>query len=345
MPWMQCYTKSILDISRGNMKFEYEILGDDDLKNNNEVILFLTEFGNIFQQINYLKAVGTCLQFSIVKYHNEIIGMLPVVISKKAGLSAIHIPPYTHIFGPILLDKFVKYYEEIVYSLISQIRITPLIELKIELNGQDINVFNMLRAKVIAVQTYIIAKDNEFNTQNLHPSKRRYLTKLLQALNNGELILKSGSECNKELLLLQVATAKKSGFTPSIKTLESIMEALSDSQSYALLICTSDGTPLAGAYCPFDANFAYYVVNASIEHPDPLFNRANILSTYLAIQIAKERGLGFDFEGSNVPSIANYYKQMGGQPKLFYRIQIANNWIGKSVFVLKQIKSLKYTSD
>ena len=83
---------------------------------------FLEKYGTIFHKFDYLNAVGTdyyCIWASVDK--DSIIGALPIVITKKIGLRAYFIPPFTYQFGPVISDNYAKNKDEIVGLLLKNL--------------------------------------------------------------------------------------------------------------------------------------------------------------------------------------------------------------------------------
>lgn len=83
--------------------------------------------------------------------------------------------------------------------------------------------------------------------------------------------------------------------------------------------CSGDGTILSLAFLAKDEKSEYLLLGGNIpEHAS--------MQTYTAlvkkcIQIASERGLKFDFEGSMIQRINHSFREYGGTPKLYYRIR------------------------
>ncbi len=320
------------------MALRIEILNDKQAQAHEALNHFLKENATIFQQLEFLRAVGNDLHVAVAFEEDDIVGALPQLTTKKYGLRASHIPPYGYTYGPVLIPKRVKDEGAVVSQMLKGFKKQPLVEWQLALPDNDIINYNQLGASIMASQTHIFKYTPDFGQNFIHSSKRRYLKKLLKAMDNGDILLKEGPQCIEDLLWLQTETGKKSGFDASKKVLRKIMESLRDDQAYALVLYTPDGKALSGAYCPYDSFSAYHLVNASINHEDSLLNRSNILSTYLAIQKAMEQKLNFDFEGSNIPGVANYYRLMGGEPTLKYRIQIPFSLLGKTYFAAMRYK-------
>lgn len=95
-------------------------------------------------------------------------------------------------------------------------------------------------------------------------------------------------------------------------------------QSTILAVRHPNGDICAAAYLVWDSRRLYYLI--------PFYNPryrelgAGTLLAIEAMKVAKEKGLAFDFEGSMVHSIARHYRQMGGDPSLYYSVEKYYRW-------------------
>ena len=292
---------------------------------------FIERNGRVFQRISYLSAHGHFLKGVVAIEDDEILGSFLYFNSIKFRVKGCHIPSYTHVFGPVI-KKGLPNSSEVIESIIASLGDSNLIELKIDVDDANILPYIKNSGRCIGTQTHRIEADVNFNEGVVHSSKRRYLKKLLKLFNSGELQIREGNDALENLLELQRKTAHKSGFNAHLHSLERIVKGLNEEEYFAFVLLDPSGNPISGAFCPFDKEYAYHIINASIQHDDKLLNRSNVLTTYLAIKKALSMGRGFDFEGSNVPGVAEFYRQMGGVPVVFYRIQIAKSLLSKLYF-------------
>lgn len=309
----------------------------EEVSKNQDLLFFLKNEGTVFQQLEFLNTFGDTIEFIVALKNDNICGVLPLITISKRGLSAYHRPPYAHIYGPLVAKVFIHESYVIIGELLNNIDNYSLAEFKLPIQNQDILPYVNAGGTALASQTHIIPIGSNYSSDNVHSSKKRYLKKLSLELEKGNLKLYEGSDYNDQILSLQTQVAKNNNFKPYVSTLEKIMANLGEEQAYSLLITTADGQPIAGAFCPFDKYSAYHLINASIKHPDTLLNKTNILSTYLAISKAMSKGLSFDFEGSNIPGVASFYRMMGGQPKIHYRIQMPRTFLGRAYFLVRQL--------
>jgi hypothetical protein len=112
-----------------------------------------------------------------------------------------------------------------------------------------------------------------YGPQHLNRRKRQYLAQALKSLEKGQMV--ETLEDRKPLLRLGYKDAR--------------------------------GKPLGSLLCLYDAHHLYHL------QPDfPKGSILGILSFYQAALWAKARGLVLDTEGSQIPGVDQFYKQMGG---------------------------------
>ncbi len=299
---------------------------------------FLEKNGRIFQQPSYLTSMPGKLHIWKVTFQDKIVGLLPLILRRKFFVLGSHIPPYAYVYGPVISGDTGLDREKVLNLLLKVTRKLDFCEMKIPISNADIMPYLKIGGKVIASQTHILSRVVDFNEKHIHDSKRRYLKKLFDKLNNGEIILTEGPETYDDLVWLQVETGKKSGFHVNINTISAIINNLGQDRCFSLVLKSQDGRPLSGAFCPYDRFSAYHLINASVHHEDPILNRSNILSTFIAIKKSMELGRNFDFEGSNIPGVAQFYRMMGGKPSLIFRIQISPSLKGRFLTGLKHMR-------
>ena len=96
-------------------------------------------------------------------------------------------------------------------------------------------------------------------------------------------------------------------------------EAVARRQGRLIAAQNADGRTLAAMFLAWDNKQCYYL------HPsyDPMFKKSGAMAwlTAQALEEAHRKGLQFDFEGSMIPSIASSYKQFGGRPVTYHRME------------------------
>lgn len=320
------------------MSFKIEKISFQEFESEKGFNAFVREHGRVFQYPEFLKSFGSQFNIQCVYSENELVAIIPLVIITKWKLKGYHIPPYGHIYGPVFhstikIDKneVVKTYQERGGKL-------PFLEWKMPSANEDILPYLAQGGKIIGTQTHIVSSKNTYSEKSIHSSKRRYLKKLSKLVDSGELKVISGKSSLEHVLQLQKMTGESRGFNTSDEVLLRITQNLREEDYFSMVVSTSEGKTLAGAFCPRDKYSSYHIVNASVKHEEPLLNKSNLLSTFLAVKDASDRGLDFDFEGSNIYGIAQFYRMMGGEPKIAQRIQFNNGQVDKLLNIMKFLK-------
>lgn len=91
-------------------------------------------------------------------------------------------------------------------------------------------------------------------------------------------------------------------------------------QSQIIAIRDADNQLCAAAYVAWDQNSMYYLIPCY--NPDFKDSGASSLLVLEAIKLAREKGVAFDFEGSNDRGIANHYRQFGSTPTTYYSVRL-----------------------
>lgn len=302
------------------MSFQIKICKE----HSSEVEDFLLNNGTIFHSYAFLSTVGDEYQAIVIREDksNNIAGVLPLVKTIKNRLKAFHIPPYAYKFGPVIDSTQAKYAGTIFKLMMENTPLTGHLDFSLNVFNDDLIPYIKAGFQITASQTHVFKRPMQENDiiKSIHHSKSRYIKKLIKLFDNDELKIIYGKECHEDLLKLQEETGKRGNFNPKLKKVKSIFDNLDEAQYYSLVIY-HNGQALAGAFCPYDKNYAYHLINASIRHKDSLLDKANFLSAYLSLRKAFELDLDFDFEGSSIPAVADFYRTMGGIPTINYRAQ------------------------
>ncbi|HYF67660.1 MAG TPA: hypothetical protein VD884_05970 [Ohtaekwangia sp.] len=290
---------------------------DDILAVEKEIVTQLP----IFQTAHWLNSVGRNL-VAIVCYdkQHQVKGYLPLVKTKKFGLFGYHIPPYTPYYGPTIFDENGKSRLLIFEQLIRPLKDEPHLDFKLPLPNNDLVPYLAHGFSIEALQTHV-ADGMSYDVEKLNPDKKRDVKRLLKAVDDGNLVVNENNFDLNSLLTLWEITSKRASFKSGIDHLRRIFFSSGVTSYYSNLIQDKHGALLASTYCPFDNNKMYHLIGASAQVDDSLFKRANILSLHLALQEATKKALSFDYEGSNISGIAQFYRMMSGEPKLVFRIQ------------------------
>jgi len=306
---------------------------------SDEVEAFIEEYGTPFHSFTFLATVGSnykCLVYKTPK--QGMLSVLPLVATAKFKLSAYHIPPYAYQFGPVVHPEHADTYVEIVQALLDELPSSAHYDFKMCLDEQNIIPFRSRGFSISVGQTHVFSKDSIYGISSLTKDKKRYINKLLKALEEGKIQVEENKTENLDVIRkLQEDTAERLEFAAHKKTLESMLH--SDVSAYTNVVRDADGRPLSGTYCPYDQRTMYYLISANVRVEDSLLSRSNMISLYQAVLYANKNQLNFDFEGSNIPGVARFYRRMGGTPTIVYRAQRTKSMYYQLLRFIKQFRA------
>lgn len=98
-----------------------------------------------------------------------------------------------------------------------------------------------------------------------------------------------------------------------------LTEAVKRGSGRLLAAQDKEGNNLAALFLAWDDRTAYYLMPTYA--PAAKDSGAVAWLTAEALEIARDKGLAFDFEGSMTPSIASSYRQFGGKAVVYHRIE------------------------
>jgi hypothetical protein len=314
----------ILKLSQNSEIEKYELLLKDQLP--------------IFHTQRWLQSLGSKVEILICYAGDAIAAYLPLVKTRKFGYIGYHIPPYTAYFGPLIFEGFSANQELILKSFNKFIRLSRHSEFKMKNENNDIVSYKSAGYSITATQNYYFPPNQHYDLQTVKSVKRRDIIKLEALVKQNKLIITENEQwLIPDLIELLKITGKRAGYNPKINTLEKIFESLNPDDYYINLIKDANGASLAGSFCPKDTNGMYHLVSASRRVDDKLLNSCNSLALFLAVSYANKTGLEFDFEGSNIAGVANFYRLMGAIPRIVYRYQKSRSIYYQLLLLTKRI--------
>ena len=117
-------------------------------------------------------------------------------------------------------------------------------------------------------------------------------------------------------------------------------KSMREGQSQIIAIRNADGELCAAAYLVWDKNKMYYLIPCY----NPKFKEsgANALLVVEALKLAREKGVIFDFEGSNQRGTAAHYKQFGSEKMTYYSVEKYYKQTFRFAMGVNYLRNLKY---
>jgi hypothetical protein len=95
-------------------------------------------------------------------------------------------------------------------------------------------------------------------------------------------------------------------------------------QCQILSICNADNEVMAAVFLVWDRRSMYYLIPCySARYKD---SGAGALLVLESIKLARQKGVGFDFEGSMIRGVANHYRQFGSTHTVYYSVEKYYRW-------------------
>lgn len=303
---------------------EVKPVNDEDLEVYDQLA---TEYGTIFNTRSWLSIFGDEVQlFGLYDGGGNLSGGFHLFKQLKWGLNIYRNPPYTPLVGPFLRIQATKrihimsIWKEALSSIASFIEELPYAVVSFSLGREvvDTQPFYWRKFKVIPNYTYILnlRKDEEVLKRDMSSSLRNDLRKAQ----------KDGLQVERSNDLNQVKSlAEKTFSRQDMRTNEYLGRVLfqfADQSNSFAFITYQNGQPSATAFCVHDERTAYYLLGG-YDHENK-HHGAGPLAVWSSIQYAKDLGLEwFDFEGSMVPRIEQFFRGFGGELVPYYRVNKA----------------------
>lgn len=300
-----------------SVSYKYQI---QTYQSKDEIVeLFLKENGSVFHSFEYLGAVGEEYLCLVIEEGDMIKAALPLVKTRKNKLKAYHIPPHTHVFGPVVNKSYLDKSYDLIKALLQSLPKSPHYDFKLYNSGDVLPYFEM-GFSINAIQTHMWVPSIEYSISRISKNKKQDINKLNKLIVTNQICLLENDKSQHEHLIdLYKETSKRAGFKPQMDKLISIMN--SDISFYSNVIKDANGNAIAGTFCPKDKNSLYHILSLGLRLDDKLLSRANYLSLFYAVSFANKHNLNFDFEGSSLPGVAQFYRMMGGEPMTMIRAQ------------------------
>lgn len=286
--------------------------------------------GNVFLSQDWLSLYDDKLIVYGLFSEEQLIGSFLLYEFSKFGFNFIITPPFSPYNSLVLLDdsKAMQALSMVLTFLNSKRAVFTRLALPSQFSVDN---KSDLSFSYQAGVTYVLPLSEIQEVQRLYHPKRRQ--QIRRAINDG-LVTKKISD---PALIIELVkkTFDRQGKKFDKRMVELILNKFNKhSNAYAFGAFQREA-PLAVYFCIHDDKTAYYLLGGYDKTKKHI--GAGALAMDACIQEAKNRGLNyFDFEGSMVPSIARYFKEFGGS-RTEYSIYQKENFIGKSIRLVKKI--------
>ena len=272
-----------------------------------------------------------------VKEGDKVIARLPYYYDN----GVITNPVYTQTMG-IWMDDSLKSYskgnsqlhrqKEIIFELLEQLPKTKRISMILDHNASYILPFRWAGFRIEPTFSYRIKGVNLIDPKEDLFGKT--VKKNIKAASRGVSIDENTSDFSVLLDMQNRTYARQHRKNPIREDItRKVMESAYRHGHGKLLIARGeDGVPHSAGFFLFDERTCYYLLGGF----DPAFNSDGSQNLLLdaGIRFAQSVSADFDFEGSMVEGIENFYRQFGGS-------QVINYQVSKQLFVYEMFDVLK----
>lgn len=299
----------------------------------------------MFQQAWFLDAIAGPEYWDVVlvEKKGEIQGFLPLVNQKKWGLFSFQkMPPLTPFLGP-----WIKPSPSPKPSTALQHEIQILKELCFSIPSCDY--FNQRFSTQIKNTLPFIGEGYENVVRYTYKiNQLDDLEKVYQEMRSNckQAIKKAEKEFTLELdndlspfLDLHFKTLKEGGLNnlpynaSFVHTYDKAMATHANRQIFTAK--NDQGQVVASIYVVWDEHSAYYMMGA--KNSEIKQNGATNFLLWEAIKFCSTRTASFDFEGSVIPSIAEFFRSFGGELTPYIQVKKVKSPVLKSMFFLQEL--------
>lgn len=299
--------------------------------------------GTVFHRTKWLSMVGDPLTIHAVWKDEEMVGGVALVQSKKMGTTGYHIPPYTQYFSPLYYNRnnavqSVSEEHECLGLLLEKIGSASQIDFKLTEGHHSILPYHWKGYETSVMLTHLVKGTKEAYLASLNKNKQRELRKLYKAIEAGEISVEENIS-QEELTELIRKTSDRKKFDPKTDIVLKLVSRAKEIPAKTFAIRSSEFGVVAFGFLPYDEKAMYNLVNVSVRGTNSTLRTVNLLLINKAIEFALDNNLVFDFEGSMLPGVESFFREMGGKQVPVYRVQKSGSIKYSLLRALKQIKN------
>ena len=285
------------------------------------------EIGTVFTSLDWLKLFKYVKIFGIFDKGGNLIGAFHYYIQKILFFNYIRNIPFTPYIGPFInlrakkIAAKTKENKTILKAIVSFFTRLNYHILSLSFHHEQIDTIPFIREnyKVVPNYTYILDLSKSYDElwEELDNDKRNMIRK---GEKDGIIIKKEDDYQIVEEFVLN--TLKRKGSKTYHEYLKKILFSFSDNSNSYAFVAYLNNKPISMTFCLYDNNTAYYLFGGY--NKDAKHNAAGNMTIWEAIKCAKKLKLNcFDFEGSMIPEVENFFIGFGGKLTPYFKINKA----------------------
>ena len=300
----------------------------------------------VFHSFNWLRAFHPTVDLWYYQDSQKNVKSIFLFIETfKNYTKGLHIPPFTQYFTPLMVDDLSeKSKQEIITSLLNELNCEQklqVLDLKFFRGHHDILSFHWQGFQSALTITYVVSGDYQNYFSKLNKNKAREIKVLYGKVKEGNLEIVN-SAADAEVLKLYRMTSVRADFTYNENVLKALLDNKNHFNHMSIGVRSKEKGLISYGLFPYDDHSVYNIINASIRiEDDPVLKTANILMLNEAIKFSLDSGRVFDFEGSMLPGVSDFYRLMGGTQMPVYRLTKSKSIKYSIMRALAQIKNDK----
>ena len=291
----------------------------------------------VFHQSWWLDVVAkSSWNYMIESEDENTFGVLPYLVERKFGFRFFGMPSYTPFLGPVIIShedkREVKL--ELIRSLLDQLPRYHMFKQNMIIDEGALKIFEEGGFRLFERVTYKILTEvpEKYLLEKMSTTRRRRIIKGREKLEIREV------ESAAEFIKIQEKTFLRRGIEPpqSLEILEKLVYQSMEQNSGILLIAGLKNEPddsRAAGFFVWDRFTMYYIAGGY----DDSDKKGEAMSFLLwnGILLAKEKNLTFDFEGSMVLGIAEFFRSFGSEASIYYQVVKVKPFLLRLYFFLK----------
>ncbi len=307
---------------------DYQIVSSASVKESFDEVA--ATYGGIFFNHAILNAAGAGVeQLAIVQNDGRCVGGFNIQVIKLKGFKTIASPlfhPHCGLFivpleggASTILSRTKKIFTAI--SAYLSARSEPIISIAFPPKATDMQPFIWDGFRSSVRYTYQLNLKEQQNLIEAYSSKTRNSIKKAEKLG----VSINQTPSNSEVIEMLNSNAKEQGFTYHQTALAELVEQSSSGNGLAFSAML-EGRTIATAVTIADDQVAYYLFGGVDRKLNVQGALGFVLHELMCAHQKAER-LTFDFEGSMIPAVENFFRGFGGQQVPYYMITKAPFWL------------------
>lgn len=296
--------------------------------------------GTVFHKTWWLAAAGREFEiFGCWSEQGELSAGIPLFRKRKNGLTLCHSPALTPYLGPVFDLSGADRVRDRIYLMRSQgellARSIRGFDTFCQIAGTEApDLQGFLWAGFHAELAYTFRFDAGTTVDDALQQAARTHKQKLNPKRNGWIEMERGSDVGALIELNRRTFSRKGRSVPySESMLQGLVQSAAEQGCGTIYVARGhERRPLSAIFVVHDSRASYQIVSGidwDDHNPD-----AGYVTTWAAIQDALEAGRAFDFEGSRIRGVEQYYRRWGAPAKPIWKLKKAGSLRGRVATIL-----------